>query len=42
MIPHAFVANMGAHDEIGDNFKGENILCDKSPINFSLDHPTLM
>lgn len=35
-------ANMGASDEIGDRFNDHHILCNRSPINFSLKHPTLM
>jgi len=40
--PQALLANMGANDEIGPKFEGEQVLCNKMPINFSLAHPTLM
>ncbi len=34
------LANVGAEDEIGENFSPQDALCDKFPINFSLDAPT--
>jgi adenosylhomocysteinase len=37
---HAYVANMGASDEIGPAINHERVLCNKAPINFSLEHPT--
>ncbi|KTD06789.1 NAD-binding protein [Legionella jamestowniensis] len=40
--PQAFIANMGALDEIGPQFHGDNVLCSRMPINFSLKHPTLL
>ncbi|AHE67467.1 NAD(P)-dependent oxidoreductase [Legionella oakridgensis] len=39
---HAYLANMGADDEIGEHFNGENVLCQRMAINFSLKHPTLL
>ncbi|WED41864.1 NAD(P)-dependent oxidoreductase [Legionella cardiaca] len=38
----AIIANMGASDEIGSNFSNDNVLCSRMPINFSLQHPTLL
>ncbi|KTD78809.1 NAD-binding protein [Legionella waltersii] len=37
---HAYVANMGASDEIGPAINHKRVLCNKTPINFSLAHPT--
>ncbi|WP_133128214.1 NAD(P)-dependent oxidoreductase [Legionella nagasakiensis] len=39
---HAYLANMGADDEIGEAFSGEKVLCQRMAINFSLKHPTLL
>nr|MCH9690336.1 hypothetical protein [Gammaproteobacteria bacterium] len=36
------LCNMGADDEIGKGFAGAHILADGHPINFTLQHPTLM
>lgn len=40
--PQAYVANMGVADEIGSAFNHNKVLCQKTPINFTLKHPTLL
>ncbi|CDZ76435.1 Adenosylhomocysteinase [Legionella massiliensis] len=42
LCPQALIANMGVADEIGPNFTNEKILCNRTAINFSLKHPTLL
>ncbi len=37
-----FLANMGGEDEFGSNFKSSDVMCQKRPINFFIDKPTLM
>ncbi|KTD18934.1 NAD-binding protein [Legionella jordanis] len=38
----AYIANMGATDEIGSNFNHAKVLCSRKPVNFALKHPTLL
>ena len=35
-----YLANMGTDDEFGDNFRNSDVLCNKTPINFSMEMPT--
>ena len=37
-----YLANMGGEDEFGYSFEAEKIMCQKRPINFFVDKPTLM
>ncbi|CAA0097389.1 Adenosylhomocysteinase [BD1-7 clade bacterium] len=37
---NCWLANMGAEDEFGDTFSEADVLCEKRPINFSIDEPT--
>lgn len=37
-----YLANMGGEDEFGDAFPTEAVMCQKRPINFFVDKPTLM
>lgn len=37
-----YLANMGGEDEFGDGFENKDVMCDKKPINFFIDHPTLI
>ena len=37
-----YFANMGGEDEFGYSFKTEDIMCQKRPINFFVEKPTLM
>ena len=37
-----FLANMGGDDEFGYNFKDDEVLCKKRPVNFFISTPTLM
>lgn len=43
---HAFqakyLANMGGEDEFGYKFSTKEVMCDKRPINFFIENPTLM
>jgi adenosylhomocysteinase len=42
-VSKAYIANMGAEDEIGNKFAGHpHVLNHRAPINFSLKHPTRM
>lgn len=38
----AILANMGADDEYGKNFKKDDVLFEKKPLNFSISEPTTM
>lgn len=37
-----YLANMGGEDEFGYGFETEAVMCQKRPINFFIDKPTLM
>ncbi|NER11815.1 hypothetical protein GWK08_00025 [Leptobacterium flavescens] len=37
-----YLANMGGEDEFGNAFDTEEVMCQKYPINFFVDKPTLM
>lgn len=37
-----YLANMGGEDEFGYQFKANEIMCKKKPINFFIERPTLM
>ncbi|WP_128755175.1 NAD-binding protein [Aquimarina sediminis] len=37
-----YLANMGGEDEFGFSFKAEEVMCNKKPINFFIEAPTLM
>ncbi|MFC5045800.1 NAD-binding protein [Aquimarina hainanensis] len=37
-----YLANMGGEDEFGTAFATEDVLCNKMPINFFIEKPTLM
>ncbi|WP_282605714.1 NAD(P)-dependent oxidoreductase [Pelagibius sp. Alg239-R121] len=36
----AYLANMGGEDEFGSAFSASEIMVEKKPINFAIDHPT--
>lgn len=38
----AYLINMGAEDEYGENFQASDVLYEKKPFNFSVEMPTLM
>lgn len=38
----AILVNMGADDEYGENFKKDDVLFEKKPLNFSISEPTTM
>lgn len=37
-----YLANMGGEDEFGYGFEKKGVMCEKRPINFFVDQPTLM
>lgn len=37
-----YLANMGGEDEFGYKFESNDVMCQKKPINFFVDKPTLM
>jgi len=37
-----YLVNMGGDDEFGDQFDSSEVMCEKQPINFFIDKPTLM
>ncbi|MDY8134332.1 NAD-binding protein [Aquimarina sp. 2201CG5-10] len=39
---NSYLANMGGEDEFGFAFDIKDVLCDKKPINFFINHPTLI
>ncbi len=38
----SYLVNMGGEDEFGFSFKTEDVMCEKRPINFFIEKPTLM